>query len=232
MAIEWLGAPLKAGGRTVGVIAVQTYREDHRYAREDLDLLVFVAQHVGSALVRARAIEETRQRNAELAIVNEIGSALAKQLDFQSIIDLVGERIRKMFESPDMYIALYDHATNTLSFDYDIAGGERQQTQPYELGPGLTSELIRSRHSLLLRTGEEIDARGPIVDAVPAQSWLGVPILAGDDVLGAIALQSVRAFAFTDGDERLLTTLASSMGVALENAAPVRRDQAPACRDR
>ena len=218
MAIEWLGAPLKAGGRTVGVIAVQTYREDRRYAREDLDLLVFVAQHVGSALVRARAIEETRQRNAELAIVNEIGSALAKQLAFQAIIHLVGERIRKMFESQDMYIALYDRTTNILRFDYDIAGGERQQTQPFELGPGLTSELIRSRQSLLLRTEEEVFAHGAIVDAVPAQSWLGVPILAGDDVLGAIALQSVRAFAFTEGDERLLTTLASSMGVALDNA--------------
>ena len=50
--VEWLGVPLKADGRTVGVIAVQTYREDRRYSREDLDLLVFVAQHVGSALVR------------------------------------------------------------------------------------------------------------------------------------------------------------------------------------
>ena len=45
-----MGAPLKADGRTVGVIAVQTYREDRRYSREDLELLVFVAQHVGSAL--------------------------------------------------------------------------------------------------------------------------------------------------------------------------------------
>ena len=60
MAPEWLAvAPLRADGRTVGVIAVQTYREDRRYTSEDLDLLVFVAQHVGSALVRARAIEET-----------------------------------------------------------------------------------------------------------------------------------------------------------------------------
>ena len=217
-ALEWLGAPLKADGRTVGVIAVQTYREDRRYTSEDLDLLVFVAQHVGSALVRARAIEETRQRNAELAIVNEIGSALAKQLDFQAIIDLVGERIRRMFESPDMYIALYDQGTNILRFDYDIADGQRQQTQPYELGPGLTSEVIRARQSLLLRTGEEIDAHDVIVDAVPAQSWLGVPILAGADILGVIALQSTRSFAFTVADERLLTTLASSMGVALENA--------------
>ncbi len=122
--------PLKADGRTVGVIAVQTYREDRRYAREDLDLLVFVAQHVGSALVRARAIEETRQRNAELAIVNEIGAALAKQLDFEEIVELVGERVRDIFEASSLFIALYDEATETIRFPYEIAEGERLHTRP------------------------------------------------------------------------------------------------------
>ncbi|MDP9225702.1 MAG: GAF domain-containing protein, partial [Actinomycetota bacterium] len=218
VAIEWLGAPLKAEGRTVGVIAVQTYRKDRRYAREDLDLLVFVAQHVGSALVRARAIEETRQRNAELAIVNEIGSALAKQLDFKLIIELVGERIRTMFNSQDMYVALYDEQTNIIRFDYDIAAGSRQTTDAYELGPGVTSKVIRARQSLRLGTYEETVIAEAIVDAVPAQSWLGVPILAGEHVLGVIALQSTRPHAFTDADERVLSTLAASMGVALENA--------------
>ncbi|MEO8251764.1 MAG: GAF domain-containing protein [Chloroflexota bacterium] len=218
ISVEWLGAPLKADGQTVGVIAVQTYREDRRYARDDLDLLVFVAQHVGSALVRARAIEETRQRNAELAIVNEIGSALAKQLDFKTIIELVGERIRTMFNSQDMYVALYDEQLNVIRFPYDIAAGDRQTTEAYELGPGLTSKVIQARESLRLGTYEETVAAEAIVDAVPAESWLGVPILAGERVLGVIALQSTRPHAFTDGDERVLGTLASSMGVALENA--------------
>lgn len=217
-AVEWLGAPLKVDGRTVGVISVQTYREDRRYSREDLDLLVFVAQHVGSALVRAKAIEETRQRNAELAIVNEIGSALAKQIDYARIIELVGERVRTLFDSQDMFIVSYDEESRTLSFPYDIAGGARETTEPYELGPGLASQVIRSRAPLLLRTAAEIEAHGAIYDTVPAESWLGVPILTGDRVLGMIALESVRAFAFTDSDERLLSTLAASMGVALENA--------------
>ena len=218
LAIEWLGVPLRADGRTIGVLAVQTYREDRRYRPGDLELLNFVGQHVASALTRARAIEETRQRNAELAIVNEIGAALAKQLDFKAIIELVGERVRSMFDSHTMYIAQYDPETNILRFGYDIADGARQESEPYELGPGLTSEVIRTRRSLLLQTAEEIAAHGAIVDTVPAESWLGVPILAGDRVLGVVALQSLRPHAYTDGDERVLSTLASSMGVALENA--------------
>ncbi|HYH93829.1 MAG TPA: GAF domain-containing protein, partial [Candidatus Saccharimonadales bacterium] len=87
---DWVGAPLVTQGRTLGVIAVQSYTSDLLHTESDRDLLAFVGQHIGSALSRARAIEETRQRNAELALINEIGEALAQQLEFGAIIDLVG----------------------------------------------------------------------------------------------------------------------------------------------
>ncbi len=58
--------------------------------------LTFVGSHIATALTRARAIEETRQRNAELTLVNEIGQALGSQLEFEAIIELVGERIRAL----------------------------------------------------------------------------------------------------------------------------------------
>ena len=80
----------------------------------------FVAQHIGSALTRARAIEETRERNAELPSINEIGAALAKQLDFEAIIELVGERVAvDLRGARAMFIALYDPATGTLTFPYE-----------------------------------------------------------------------------------------------------------------
>ena len=50
------------------------------------------------------------------------------------------------------------------------------------------------------------------------ESWLGVPILAGDRVLGVISLERLEQYGFSEADERLLSTLASSLGQALENA--------------
>ena len=49
---------------------------------------------MGVALENARLFDATRQQNAELAIVNEIGAALAKQLDFDAIIQLIGDASR------------------------------------------------------------------------------------------------------------------------------------------
>ncbi len=71
--VDWIGAPLLAEGRPIGCIVVQTYKEGELYEDGDVELLTFVAQHVAQALTRVRAIDEVRQRNAELAIINDIG---------------------------------------------------------------------------------------------------------------------------------------------------------------
>ncbi|MFL5756640.1 MAG: GAF domain-containing protein, partial [Chloroflexota bacterium] len=161
----------------------------------------------------------TDQRAAELAVINEIGQALAKQLDFEAITELVGERVRQIFDSTSLFVALYDEPTNMVRFPYEIGEGERLHTDPIELGPGLTSRVIQSRRPLRLGTMAQTEASGAIVVAGPqSQSWLGVPILAGDHIVGVIGLESLRPDAYTEADERLLGTLAASMGVALENA--------------
>ncbi|HEX7195358.1 MAG TPA: GAF domain-containing protein, partial [Candidatus Limnocylindria bacterium] len=171
---------------------------------------------------RARAIEETRQRNEELALVNDIGAALAKQLDVGAIIDLVGERIRGIFEVDSVSVALYDPNTNLITFPYFLEKGQRVDVEPWELGPGLTSAVINGGQPLRLGTLAEAHERGALITGLPEgdvyESWLGVPIRAGGRVLGVVNLDRAEAHAFSEADERLLATLASSMGVALENA--------------
>ena len=61
---------------------------------------------MGVALENARLFDETKrllaetdERAAELAIINEIGDALAKQLEFDAIIDHVGDRLRQIFRA-------------------------------------------------------------------------------------------------------------------------------------
>ena len=78
---SWLGVPLRAEEKTIGALVTQSYTAEHQYDERDRDLLAFVGQHVGAALSRARAIEETRQRNAELALINSVQDALAGELD-------------------------------------------------------------------------------------------------------------------------------------------------------
>ena len=112
-------------GRTMGALVVQSYSKDVGYTNEDRDLLAFVGQHVGSALSRARAIEETRQRNAELAVINSVQAALAGELELQAIYDVVGDKIDEIFDAQGTCIAIIDEATGVMSFPFLIERGER-----------------------------------------------------------------------------------------------------------
>ena len=96
------------------MLAVQSYTKDVRYTEQDRDLLAFVGQHVGAALSRARAIEETRQRNAELALINSVQEALAGELELQAIYDVVGDKIRDVFDAQVVDIAMFDETTGLL----------------------------------------------------------------------------------------------------------------------
>ena len=222
---SWLGVPIPSGSEVLGAI-IMGHPRANAFSESDERLVSTVAASMGVALQNARLfgetkrlLAETNQRAAELALVNEIGQALAKQLDFQAIIELVGERIRSLFDATTIALATYDRATRTISFPYTIDEGVRMLDRPARpLGEGLNSRIIETRQPLLFRHGEESDAAGAIVTGAATESWLGVPIIAGDDVIGVVSLESMRPEAFDERDERILTTIVSSMGVALENA--------------
>jgi diguanylate cyclase (GGDEF)-like protein/PAS domain S-box-containing protein len=58
--LDWLGVPLKTGDKTFGVLVVQSYNPNIRFSEKDLEVLIFVSQHIASALERKQAAETIR----------------------------------------------------------------------------------------------------------------------------------------------------------------------------
>ena len=154
--VSWLGAPLRDDDRTVGAIVVQSYREDIVHSEEDKELLTFVANHIGAALSRARAIEETRQRNAELALINDVQRGLAENLEMQAMYDLVGDRLQGIFDAQVVDIGMLDRETGLLDFPYAIERGVRYREE-HQVAPigfsGLVLETARTVHGQRRRRG-------------------------------------------------------------------------------
>ncbi len=93
--------------------------------------------------------------------------------------------------------------------------------KPLKYGEGLTSRIIKSGKALIIN--RETDRRslelGAQVVGRQALSYLGVPILVGGTSLGVISVQSTQSEgAYDADDERLLSTIAANVGVALQNA--------------
>src|SRR4051812_11156740 len=86
---------------------------------------------------------------ARLAIVEDVGLALSRQLDFEALAELVGERLHTVFADLDLFVALYDVASNEVSFPYEISEGVRYQSAPISAATGLVGKLIRDRSPLM-----------------------------------------------------------------------------------
>lgn len=208
--------PLIAQDRVLGVLSVQSFRKN-AYTPEHLSLLENLATFTTIALDNSSAYKLVEQRAAELATVNRITQALSTQLDKDAIIQLVGEQVRQTFRAPLAYVAMLDTRSMMIHFPYIF--GEQAESRPF--GEGLTSQILRTGEPLLINSNID-DARsrmGVKAMGAPSASYLGVPIKAGTQTIGVISVQSTdEENRFTEADQRLLMTIASSVGVSFHNA--------------
>ena len=214
---SFLGVPIIVGDDVIGVLDVQSYQQ-YAYGEADVRLLTTLAASMGVAIQNTRLFAAERQRAAELETINDLSQVLATQRDFQSFIDVVGDKLRAIFDVALVFIALYDHKSGQIHFPFYVEEGQHEYPDPIMLGDGLTSIVIKTRKPLRLATFEQQRALGVISDGRPAETWLGVPIFVGEEVIGVVSLQSFQPDDFPDADLRLLTTLTANMGVALDNA--------------
>ena len=89
-------------------MSLQNVDRDHAFTDADERLLSTLAGSLSVALDNARLVHETRQRNAELALINSVQAAIAGELDLQAIYDLVGDRIQEVFDAQVVSIAILD----------------------------------------------------------------------------------------------------------------------------
>ncbi len=219
-----LFVPMIVGDVVRGSVSLQNVEKENAFSENDLRLLTTLTNSMSVALENARLFDETthlladaKQRASELATVNSVSKALAAQLNPDELIQLVGDQMKDLFKANIVYLALLNKKTRIIDFAYQY--GEVMPSR--KIGEGLTSKIILSGEPLFINadiTGKA-EALGIQQMGLPAASYLGVPIPVGDEIIGVLSVQSTeRENRFNENDLRLLTTIASSVGVALKNA--------------
>ncbi|HEY3634887.1 MAG TPA: GAF domain-containing protein [Caldimonas sp.] len=224
------GVPIIGSDRVLGLIGLQNHEREYAYSEEDVRLLQTIAASMGGALENARLVEETQrllketeQRNAELAVINSIQQSVGAELDFQAIVDVVGDKLREVFATGDMSIRWWDEAAGELHALYSYEHGVRLAQFSFKPEPGtLPYRFLHEerRPYVFGSSAEQLAAGLPVRPGTDrSRSLLVVPMLAGERFLGAVLLENhERDNAYGPADVRLLQTVASSMGVALLNA--------------
>jgi GAF domain-containing protein/CheY-like chemotaxis protein len=216
-----LFVPLLVHEKVRGVVSIQDLEREEAFSDADTRLLQTLAGAASIALENARLYESEQQRNAELAVVNSIQQGLASRLDFQTIVDLVGDKLREVFNAPDLGITWYDWNAGTARNLYVYEHGTRLHIPSGSIRPdGVAARLARTRGPLAWRTREEGEVLSTVAPGTDSsRSGVFVPIISGDQVIGSIQIENhERENAYGESEIRLLSTIAASLGAALENA--------------
>ncbi|MCC6499048.1 MAG: GAF domain-containing protein [Anaerolineales bacterium] len=217
-----ISMPFQAGQNNWATLQVLDDKPETQWTPDDELLVRQVVDQLSLALENARLFQETELRAKEMSVLNEMGQALAATLNIEQIIEITYAGISRLFDTRNFYIAFYDQPKNEIVFPRNVSDSiaDRSITR-IPMGTGITTHIIRARESVLITDGSDnwMRQRGETPVGEPAQSFLGVPLVASDTVLGAIAIQDYTTpKKYDEHDLRLLTSFASQAAIAIENA--------------
>jgi transcriptional regulator with GAF, ATPase, and Fis domain len=130
-------------------------------------------------------------------------------------------------DTSNFFFALYDQKNDEKNYLIAFEEGQRIQLPPSKLGKGGFSDyIIRNKKTVFAPNNvlKHMESLGiefvPLnEDETPSQSWLGVPLMIGERVLGVISVQSVqKPNLYNEHNRDILTTIASQAAIAVENA--------------
>jgi PAS domain S-box-containing protein len=152
--------------------------------------------------------------------------------DLQQFFAAVHGIVDELMHARNFYIALYDPATELLSFPYFV-DEQDSPPSPKKLGKGLTDYLIRTGEPLLA-TPEVLEAmedRGEVArNGSRSLDWMGVPLKVNNHTFGALAVQTYsKSIRYAERDKEILTFVARQVASAVEikrNEQALRRSEA------
>lgn len=217
----WMGAPMIAGQRVIGMMAVQHYHDPYAYDEHHLGLLQAVANQAAIALENARLFAETARRVRELDTLADIGRALASTLDVRSLLEVIAAQTARVMYAENLYVALYYPESDEIEFALDLRPDMPRSGRRRKLMAGMTEHVIRTKKPLFLHGDglQRAAEMGIEMIGTPAASWIGVPLLVGERVLGVLSVQHYTdTEAYDESHLGLLQSIASQAAIALENA--------------
>ena len=203
----------------------QTNPQEKKQTPQDFQARALEAELQGdwqtAARLYARALE---QRTAELALINNVQAGLSANLEMQAIYDLVGDSLRDTFNAQVVMISQYDPQTDKIFHHYAIERGQHLNIPGWRAIDSSRKRIAETGKPYMINLQDilKVVAEGKM-SVIPGtelpHTWLGVPMLVGDQVCGIVSLQNLdKENAFSKNDIELLNTLTNSMSQSLENA--------------
>jgi PAS domain S-box-containing protein len=208
-------------GSEISKIFVLGFREEEHANQTTLQPYINLAEVITTTFEKFTVMDALQQRLIELQILANFSNATSAETDLDHLYRVLHTQVKEMIGGDiGFLIAIYDEKRKEIDIPYAFEGGDLISLEPLPLGHGLTSYIIENRQPLLLARDTERRALelGARIVGRPARSWMGVPLLVGGDMVGAIVLQDQHhEERFSQNELNLLQTVAPQIATAIRN---------------
>ncbi|MBI4730758.1 MAG: GAF domain-containing protein, partial [Chloroflexi bacterium] len=217
----YLGVPLEASGQTLGTLC-GFRRAPGPWEQNAIPLLRTIGRQIGFTIENANLFQQTQLRAEETAAINDLGRALSSRLDLDRVLNEVYRGVSRLLDTTNFYIALHDADKKENVFALNVTESTLDKSIiRLPADRGITGYIVRTREQVLITDGADkwMQARGMVTVGEPAKSWMGLPLLAGDQVLGVMAVQDYREFeVYDEHDLYIFSAIANQASIAIQNA--------------
>jgi serine phosphatase RsbU (regulator of sigma subunit)/putative methionine-R-sulfoxide reductase with GAF domain len=205
----------------VALLMATIYR-DLGFSQFVLAGLAFIAV---AAVVRGATLNLQTQRRSvrELALLNEISRAIIRsELDEQALCNLIYREASKVVDTTSFHLGLFKDQKYTLYVRVQDRMRLPRLVVDLRTNGGLIGWIRQTGRALLVedftQEMERLPARPRYQSERPPRSGIYVPLIAGEEVIGSISVQSYERAAFDANDLRLLSLIADQAAVAIMRA--------------
>jgi GAF domain-containing protein/ActR/RegA family two-component response regulator len=222
----YLGVPMRAKGRIIGVLSVLD-DPDRAFTDAEISLLQTFADQAALALENARLYSETTRRLRQTRALLEVAEILGSTLDSRPLMKRVAIKIAQVCGVDRCSFEVWDEGevTPLMSQFADGRKDERQWQAFQRLAPRSFRDIPANARAIETRRPVMIDdvagsdlLREEWIEAFGIKSYMVVPMLRQDRVIGVITLDYCeRPTRFEEWQVDLATAIAGQLGLALEN---------------
>jgi GAF domain-containing protein len=208
-----LALPLVADNERLG-LAIISYQSEHRFTPQEIGAGEQAARQMALAIAKGRALVIAQDRAQELDALQKATAALLNTLDLEKLLGQILDAAISAI--PVAYRGtLHLTARDTGQLQVRAAHGytDARIRALSRSGDSYTARAVRERRPLLVHSAPAEAVAGQGEAATGAREMVSAiiaPLLLGDDVLGAISLESYRPHAFTQADLQLLVSFAAT----------------------
>jgi GAF domain-containing protein len=211
-----LAVPIKIGEKVIGVFSVGSGTKNN-FSRRDEDFLQSLAAQIAVAMEKARLFEQERKRSHRLKTIFEFSSKTSESLDLDEVLKLAVDSIQEAFGYHLVAVFLTDNDRKRFHVAQQAGTGISMPSDfTVKLDEGLLGRAVSARKTLYCADVRTDPNYVPAIDDV--RSEVCIPIIAAENVLGVLDVESMFADNFVADDINILETLGDILAVAIDNS--------------